>query len=115
MTAGRGKRQVKATPAPEGLRLAFNFLRPNDGTSHFARGTADKTHEHARRVIAELQTKGDQVTVCKILDRAADAMYGSTYEQPHQMPQLAQAAGFEVGFAVCWLMMMTLNGKAGTR
>lgn len=93
-----------------GLATAFKMTDMDGATPTAARARATKAYPHARCIVAELHNNGDELAISQELERATGTLYGSWGDDPHREPQLALMAGFHVGFAVCWLLMMGAGG-----
>lgn len=100
-----------AQEPPAGLVAAFKLIDMK-ATAIAARSNAEETFPHAARIIEILNTDRDSVDrrVQDELDRAAVAIYGDV-----ENPDVGSFTAFHVGFAVCWLLMMAVNGKDGAR
>jgi hypothetical protein len=102
------------TLAPRGLSALLRAISI-DGPATTAAKDAEAVYPHARRVLDVLESNTDGLAMQGELDRAACALYGSGAEDPHLEPRLAAATGFQVGVAVCWLLMQALNGSGDVR
>ena len=103
-----------------GLTTAFRLvIVPNDAHWPCAFEVARDAYPHARRILALLQS--NQI---ENMDRAlTDALIRATQIMfPHDIlssdecadaPRLAGPASFYVGYAVCWLLLQTVNGGHG--
>jgi hypothetical protein len=94
--------------APAGLRAAFAMMAL-DGVNRSAE-TATATYPHARRIVSAALTNGDEGAVVDELEAAAAAMFPNL-ENGDTPVSAAQEAAFNVGFAVCWLLLQAVNGK----
>jgi len=100
-----------AQEPPAGLVAAFKMI-DMAAMAIAAKTHAAQTFPHATRIIDILNTDRDGVdrAVQDELDRAAVAIYGDV-----ENPDVGSFTAFHVGFAVCWLLMMAVNGKDGAR
>jgi len=111
MDAGTAERP---TP-PDGLIAAFKMIQFDDATAIAARQDANRTYAHALNVIAYLtdEHKGqehDDLLVQNELLAAVDTLYPSNNDP--RSPGLASMAGFNVGFAVGWILLTSITGGA---
>ena len=113
---GRRRRTTHARQAaiPPGLAAAFKMIDTGGSTNTAAHSFATKAHPHALRILDLLHGDGSvDLAVEQELTAAAARLFPTLSDQ--QVPELARLAGFHVGFAACWLLMMAVNGRGGAQ
>lgn len=108
------RRRLELT-APAGLRAAFSMINLTGYAAAAATVHANCTYTHACRIVDEIHSTGDETRVLQELQRAAASMFRDTDQPPHLEPSMGMTSAFHTGFAVCWLLMMAVNGKDGRR
>lgn len=106
--------------APAGLVAAFAMATPSGATAIAALHTAERAYEPARRIIDLLhgRTQGKEhqdLEIEKVIERACAAYHGGVTDDGQTQGGLMADTGFDIGFAVCWLLMMAVNGNDGVR
>jgi hypothetical protein len=100
----RSRRRSSVTPPPRGLCLAFRMIPDPDGTQGTDQCAAD-AYPHAARILSDAGLSLEREL------RAATTTVFPGWERDNS-PNLAAVASFQVGFAVCWLLMTQMNGGA---
>ena len=106
--------------APAGLVAAFAMVNKENSTPIAALHTAGGAYQPALDIIDLLhgrkETEENQdVAFAKVIADATDAEYGETYDDARTMPELTGETGFNLGFAVCWLLTIAVTGTGGVR
>lgn len=106
---------------PAGLVAAFAMAKKHDETAIAAHSTAAEVYPiaceiisllHARRDYAE-ETEGHQdLLIEKALERVMRKRYADVLVNHPPSDYMASDVAFDVGFAVCWLLLTSVNGGA---
>lgn len=112
-------RTPTAAAVPVGLADAFKLITTDGATPCAATIHATRAYPHAQKIIALLHTEDfgrQDLEIEQELARAAESLFPSMDDRPaDQVHESAGEAGFNVGFAVCWLLLRRINGQGGAR
>lgn len=103
----------QAQEAPAGLRAMFSMLVLDGYKPISATNACHAAYPHAVRIVDAALTTGDEGIVVKEVEASTLSLFPNL-EEPIA-PSTAQEAAFNVGFAVCWLLMMAVSGRDGAR
>ena len=99
--------------APCGLRAAFSLITLDSVKPTWATTAANAVYPHATRIVNTVLTSGDESAVINELENAVASLFPNLEGTP--AVTTAQEAAFNVGFAVCWLLLTTVNGNGAAR
>ena len=119
---GRTTEARARTAPPRGLVAAFTLINQGGATPIAGSAAASRAYGPARQIIDLLQgappTGIDQgLVIERIITRATQANNEQTYTSDDiaVIPELMADTALNIGFAMCWLLMMSVNGKGGAR
>jgi hypothetical protein len=98
--------------APAGLRAALSMVRQDSEKAVSPLLTANCI-PHAQRVVQILGTTGNDRALADTLKAGAAAMYPGIGDELDA--ETHAEAAFLIGYAVAWLLMMAVSGKAGAK
>lgn len=115
-TAAR-RTALRREVVPIGLAHAFKLIGMDSQTPQAAESFASETYHHALTIIEHLHgrhTDNNGLAIERELLEAARTILPTDRAEGDSAtnPALTAEAGFNVGFAVCWLMMAQINGGA---
>lgn len=111
-------RREQLDAVPPGLVAAFTLIRMDDDNMHNPPHAARHAYPYARKVINVLRGQFDEDTnqdllIEETLSEAAQRRYDDmSPDEVAESGALRGEVAFEVGFAVCWLLMTEMNGGA---
>lgn len=101
--------------APAGLRAAFSMIALDGVNPSWATQATNATFPHAQRIVKTVLTRGDEGVVVQELTNAIRTTFPNLDRESEPAVTTAQEAAFNVGFAVCWLLLTAINGKETAR